>query len=71
MAISRVMDHKHHESDVTAGALLGSLVSFIFLAKSFTTCSEILGNSDPESVDCQGRGDHVDLLQNEMMTRSG
>lgn len=63
------MDHKHHESDITAGVLLGSLVSIIFLAKSFITCSEILDNYDPESVDSEGHGDHVDLLQSEMMTR--
>jgi hypothetical protein len=63
------MDHKHHESDVTAGALLGSLVSFVFLTKAFITCSEML--DDNESIlDSPGHGDHVDLLQSEMMTRS-
>lgn len=63
------MDHKHHESDVTAGALLGSLVCFLFLTKAFITCSEMLDGSE-SILDSPGHGDDVDLLQSEMMTRS-
>lgn len=40
VGVSRVMDHKHHESDVIAGAFLGTCVAVSFLFKSIQQCND-------------------------------
>lgn len=42
VAISRVIDNKHHESDVISGAFLGTIVSIVFCAKSAAAVNTIM-----------------------------
>ena len=37
-----MMDHKHHESDVIAGAFLGTCVAVSFLFKSIQQCNDFV-----------------------------
>lgn len=42
VAVSRVMDHKHHESDIIAGTFLGTCVAVAFLIKSIQQCNDYM-----------------------------
>ena len=42
VAVSRIIDHKHHESDIIAGLCLGSLVGLAFSMKSLISSTVIL-----------------------------
>ena len=45
---SRIIDHRHHSSDVVVGAVLGSLMGFLSAVNMYTTLTDSGGNRSVE-----------------------
>lgn len=61
VAISRIMDNKHHESDVIGGAFLGTCIAVVFLFKSVQQCHDMqLDHDDDDEMEIS-LGQHPSL----------
>lgn len=46
VAISRIMDDKHHPSDVVGGAFLGTIIACAFLARAIPRHQVVMDTDD-------------------------
>lgn len=64
VAISRIIDDKHHPSDVVAGAFLGTLVACFFLARSIPHCERLTQTEHSQEYLLYGRSQIPDSNDN-------